>query len=292
MKTPHKILIITSSFFALTLMAKGLSGNFEESDLVAPSTKNLSLNKPQSFPIEPILEQKFYFLAKGHQAIVFTSADGKHVLKLLKLHYPPVSLPGVSFHFTYIPFAKSLYKLFFKQKLQDQINKDFLSYTNALEKFQEESLVSYIHLAESSHLGKMIQCYDKRGTLHLLPADKTCFLIQKNVPSLQGTLKQFLAENKIEEAKLVLQNLVTLLNLRMSLHFHRPTHKFYANFGCVGLKPIQYDIGNLLTEEDLHLSATEKKTIQFSFYKLKKWIEKDFPELSSYIEEITKDTDC
>ncbi len=292
MKTPYKILIITSSFLALNLLAKALSGNFEESDLIPPSTKDLTLNKPESFSVESVLDQKFYFLAKGHQAIVFTSADGKHVLKLLKLHYPQISLPGVSFHFTHIPFAKSLYKLLFKEKLQGRINKDFISYTNALEKFQEESLVSYIHLAESSHLDKRIQCYDKRGTLHVFSADKTCFLIQENVPSLQGTLKQFLFENKIKEAKIVLQNLVTLINLRASLHFYRPTHKFYANFGCVGLKPIQYDIGNLLRAEDLHLAAPEEKSIQFSFYKLKKWIEKDFPELSSYIEELTKDTDC
>ncbi len=288
MKLPFKALIIASSFLLVSQVPIFLNGNFSGSDLILAESNEFE-NRPASFSVDPILDQKFYFLAKGHQAFVFVSQDKQYVLKLLKLHYPQVHLPGVSFRFSPIPFANTFYRIFFKQELQKQARRDFKSYLNAIDKFKEESLVSYIHLTESFDLKKNIQCYDKTGILHSFPADKTCFLIQKNVPSLESTLHFLIEENKIDDAKVILKNLIDLIHLRKKLGFHEPTNKFHANFGCVGLRPVQYDIGKLLTKEDLQIDSQDEKFKDISIYKLRKWIKKDFPSLIDYLDELQKD---
>ena len=292
MKLRYKILIGTVSFFTLNLICKGLNGNFDVEELIKPSKKgsiwDTSIGK--SFDIDSLLKQKFHYLGKGHQAFAFVSEDGQYVLKLFKPHYPHIEFWGESFNFTYIPFSKWLYKVVAKEAFEQRLKEDFTSYVNAYTTFKDESLVEYLHLAETSDLKEPLQLFDKINVLREFDANNTCFLIQKKVEPLQSTLQNLLKEGKMADVRGMLENILHLLVRRVDLGFYKPTHKFHANFGCIGLKPYQLDIGNLLTPKDLGL-AEDTKTVELttSIKKLKMWLGDHIPSLNPEVDLIIQE---
>ncbi len=291
MKLRYKILIGSVSFFTLNLICKGLNGNFDADDLVKPSKSGSAwdTSSEKAFDIQSLLKQKFHYLGKGHQAFAFTSEDGKYVLKLFKPHYPHLEFWGESFNFTYIPFSKWLYKVVAKEAFAKRIKEDFISYVNAYTSFKDESLVEYLHLAETSDLKLPLQLFDKINVLRNFDSNTTCFLIQKKVEPLQVTLKNLLKEDKITEVRCVLEKLLHLLERRVELGFYKPTHKFHANFGCIGLEPYQLDIGNLLTPKDLGLAeGTQTIDLTTSVKKLKIWLGDHIPSLNAEVDEIVR----
>jgi hypothetical protein len=282
-------------FLAVGYICKSLNGNFDTKDLLPPTPSHSiwDVSQEESMAnIQTVLKQKFTFLGKGHQAFAFVSEDGNYVLKLFKPHYPHIETLGMSLNFTYIPFAKALYRLFAKEKYQTRIEEDLTSYVNALHKFKKESCLEYIHLAHTDHLHTQMQIFDKNGIIRKLDADSTCFLLQRKVTPLEDTLKKLLSENNIEQARLVTQKLIDLLSLRFSLGFYKPTHKFHANFGCVGLEPVQLDVGRLLSKEDLHLENSPwKPDMAISLKKLYIWMEGHVPALIPHVTDLLQVTE-
>ncbi len=290
MRFHNKALICTTCFLALNWVCKTLNGHFDINDLVKPKERGSAWDvssKETSFDHQSVLKQKFHFLAKGHQAFAFVSDDGKYILKLFKPAYPRPCILGVPIDFSFFPFSKVLYQFFSKEIFQKRINKDLTSYANAFNKFKEESLLEYAHLTNTSDLKTDIKFFDKIGILRTLEADSTCFIIQKRAISLENTLTALLQENKVNEAKLILKRLFRLISLRKELGFKKATNKFHANFGCVGLQPVQYDVGKLLTAEDFGLSQEEADSlVDLSVPKLTIWLHKNYPSLSEYLEEL------
>ncbi len=290
MRLRYKLLLGAAGFFTLNFVCKSLNGNFDPAELLKPSRSGSvwdTSSEKNAFDIESLLSQEFRYLGKGHQAFAFVSADDKYVLKLFKPHYPHLEFWGESFNFTFIPFSKLFYRLAAKDAFNKRIADDFTSYVNAYNTFKEESLVEYLHLADTSHLKKRLKLFDKIGILRNFDPNTTCFLVQRKVEPLQDVLRKLQKENKIEEIKTVMQGLLGLLSKRVEKRFYKPTHKFHANFGCVGLKPIQLDIGNLLTPEDLKLvDYTLPKDLNISLKKLRVWLNDHFPELKEELEEV------
>lgn len=291
MKLRYKIAIGTVSFFAINLICKGLNGNFDSNDLVKPfkSGSAWDTSSEKSFDIHSLLKQKFYYLGKGHQAFAFVSEDGEYVLKLFKPHYPHLEFWGESFNFTYIPLSKWFYKTIAKEAFYNRIREDFTSYVNAYTMFKEESLVEYLHLSETSDLKDSIQLFDKINVLRNFDPNTTCFLIQRKVEPLQVTLMNLMKEDKMGEVRIVLEKLLQLLDRRVELGFYKPTHKFHANFGCIGLQPFQLDIGNILTLKDLGLEENTKTIdLDTSIKKLRLWLRDHLPTLNAEVDEILR----
>lgn len=290
MKLRSKILTSGLCFLLVGHICKTLNGNFDTKDLLSP-TESGSIwdvsDENCSIDVSKLLDQKFTYLGKGHQAFAFASEDGKYVIKLFKPHYPHIETSKTSLNFTYIPFAKWIYRTWEQKKYQERIKEDLTSYVNALHSFKEESCLEYIHLAKTSHLHTKIKLFDKIKVLRELDADSTCFLIQRKVDPLEQTLQKLLDENRIDDAKIVIQKLTRLLSHRFSLGFYKPTHKFHANFGCVGLEPVQLDVGRLLSKEDLGIpNSPWKPDIQVSMKKLRIWMEGHVPALVPHVSDL------
>lgn len=281
----HKKTVFTlSCLIAITLFSLTNRSSFVVRDLMLPTETGScwdTSSMEKEFDAKAILSQKFRFLGKGHQAFAFVSEDGEYVLKLFKPHYPRFQLFGQAFNLTPIPFAKWIYRTLHSKEFQQGIQEDFISYINARTKFQKESLVDYLHLAKTSHLQTKLQIFDKKGSLHTLAADDTCFLLQRKVTPLLEFLQTKTKEGKKEEIKIVFQNLTNLLARRAELGFCKPTHKFHINFGCIGLEIFQLDIGRLMTAEDLQLDPTQypSQTLENSKVKLKDWVLSYCPQL-------------
>lgn len=284
-RTQVSLALLALFLGALTL--KSLDKTLDVNDLVLPAEagSEWDTSARETFPIQEILNQKFYFLGKGHQAYAFASEDGQYVLKFFRYYYPKITLPFLSFRATHIPFFKEVYQLFAGEKRYEQRKLDFKSYINAFDQFKNESLLEYLHLASTSHIHKKITVFDKRDNLVTLDADTSCFLVQKRADPIEDTIKMLLKENRQEEAKLVLKKLIDLVNYRHSLGFYRATTKFRENFGCVGLEPVQIDVGMLLSREELGLDPlTPDPNIEKGCKRMDLWIESAFPELVGSID--------
>jgi len=288
MKFRYKFVVGAAVFFGLNLLCKGLTGNFDPDELVIPSPPGSKWDTSaleQNFPINTFLKQKFQYLGKGHQAFVFASEDGEYVVKLFKPHYPHIELFGKSFNFTTLPFSRWLYRTFLPNDFAQGKKRDLISYYNAKTIFQEESLTEYVHLTATSHITEKLRLFDKIHIARELDPNTTCFVIQKRVEPLNSVFTRLLKEGKSDEIRVIMQGLKKLLLRRAELGLYKPSHKFHVNFGCYGLTPVQLDIGNLVTPQDLDLDLPSMDG-QVSLQRLKAWADLRYPALSPFVDEI------
>lgn len=288
MKFRYKCVIGAAVFFGLNLLCKGLTGNFDPEELVVPTNPGTRWDTScleQNFPIDTFLQQKFQYLGKGHQAFVFASEDGQHVIKLFKPHYPHIECFGRSFNFTTLPFSRWLYRIFSAQNFIQGKERDLISYYNARTLFQEESLTEYVHLTTTFNIKGKLSLSDKIHISRELDPNTTCFVVQKRVEPLNSVFTRLLKEGKTEEIRTIMQGLKKLLLRRAELGLYKPSHKFHVNFGCYGLTPIQLDIGNLVTPQDLGLDLPGMDG-QVSLQRLKAWADLRYPALSPFVDEV------
>ncbi len=290
MKKPLKILIYVSVFFMLNAACKKLTDNFSTNHLIKPASQDSKWNLHQdSLLSSTALKQTYKYLDKGKQAHVFISEDGQHILKLLKPAHPHFAISILSKSYSIglstLPFAQSLSSFFYEKKQNEQRDLDFLSYTNSFNLLKEETELEYLHLAETDHLQQKLTIYDKIGVLHTLDLDKTCFILQKKADLLYPTLAALILKNELEKAKILIDNFVHLSFQFIDKDIVNPT-TIEKNFGCIGLKPVQIDVGRVLTALDLGKTPRiEPEHIYRSTRHMKKWLTVKSPPLCQYLEE-------
>ena len=290
MKKPLKFFIYAFVFFTLNIGCKHLTNNFSINHLIKPASKDSKWNSfEKSKPLPCLLNQNYRYLDKGKQAHVFISEDGNYILKLLKPASPHFNVPllgkSYSIGFSTLPLAQTLSSFFYQEKQKKQIEVDFQSYTNSFTLLKEETELEYLHLTETDYLCQKLKIYDKIGILHTIDLDKTCFILQKKANLLYPTLNALIQENEIDKAKILIDNFVRLSFQFINKGIINPT-TIEKNFGCIGLKPVQIDVGRILTAADLNI---EKEPSPESIYRstrhMKKWLANKNPSLFQYLEE-------
>jgi hypothetical protein len=296
MKMSHKITVCIFSFLALNFLCKSLTDDFSTNYLIHPAPKESKWNTGTPPPeLEPLLDQKYTYLAKGKQAYVFLSEDKTHVLKLFKPLAPFINLPlfGKNFHIglAKIPFVKALTidpKSPGYLKTRDM---EFQSYINSFFLLPEETKLEYLHLAETDCLKKKLKVYDKIGVLHTIDLDSSSFLIQKKTDLLYPTLSKLLKNKETEQAKVLLKNFVEFYFQLIEKDIFNPT-TLEKNLGCSSdLKPVQIDVGRVLRPQDLKLADLEVPLTQIykSTSHMKKWLKSRSPELYVYLKQIEEE---
>jgi hypothetical protein len=295
MKKSYKILLCVVSFFSVNFLCKTLTDDFSTHFLITPAEMD-SEWASQEVPhnLKSLLGQKYTYLAKGKQSYVFVSEDGDHVLKLFK-PLPPfiaVSFFGKTFHIglAKIPFANLLLIDPKSPSYQQARDLEFRSYLNSFSLLPEETKLEYLHLAATNHLQKKLTIYDKIEVLHQIDLDSTSFLIQRKTDLLYPTLANLLNSKETDKAKLLLKNFVEFYFDLIEKGIVNPT-TIEKNLGCLDLKPIQIDVGRILTSQDLKLSSSEVPLTQIyhSTSHMKKWLRTRSPELLVYLKQIEEE---
>ena len=268
---------------------KHLTDNFSINHLIKPASKTSKWANfdTESHPAE-LLKQNYRYLDKGKQAHVFISEDGKHILKLLKPFHPRfnISILGKSYPIgiSSIPLAQTLFSFFYKEEQEKHREIDFQSYTNSFTLLKEETEIEYLHLAQTDHLQQTLNIYDKIGILHTLDLDNTCFILQKKANLLYPTLHNLIEKNEVENAQILIDNFVHLSFQFINKGIINPT-TIEKNFGCIGLKPVQIDVGRVLTGSDLNKEEEiSPDQIYRSTRHMKKWLSSKAPLLCKYLE--------
>ncbi len=215
-------------------------------------------------PLPEVLNQPFYFLGSGVQFYVFLSEDQTAVLKVFK-HYHFGLKSTLLRHF---PFTKNAI-----DKRKQRIDALFSSALLAYHELPEKTGVFFLNL-NPKHDYPTITIYDKIGIKWTLNLNTTPFLLQKKATPLLSYL-----DAHPRDAKTILDSLFACIAHRENLYITNTDPRIQRNFGIHEGEVIEIDVGSFVKTPQLANSCFSK-----GMTPLKKWIEKNAPELDDFFE--------
>lgn len=179
-----------------------------------------------------ILSQKFTFLGEGAQAIAFQSEDGKHVLKLFKMR-------------RFTPSWKDQLCPHTVRRRLRNLHWVFNGYKNGYQDLRNETGLVWIHLAKTDYLHQMLTLIDREGKEHRIDADTTEFVIQEKAELIFNRLSRLHKAGKTAELERAISSICALVKRRIDMGYADRDKAVSNNYGFVGDRPIQLDIGRL-----------------------------------------------
>ncbi len=252
-----------------------------------PAWSVTPLNEREDEKIRKILNQPFTYLSKGAQSYVFESQDKEYVIKFFRVSH--IEAPR---WLTSLWLPRSL-ENWRKEKIgikEAKRIKDFTSYKMAYEEMQEESGLLYIHLNKTdktdSVLGHKATLFDKIGIKHTVDLDKMEFMVQKKATLFYPTLEKWLAAGQKEKVQKGIEQLLELFSKRRALKIADKDPDLKSNFGFIGEKPIQFDMGRFKRGEN---SSKKNESLRDEMIRLtdelKLWLKKRDPVLAEELEQ-------
>ncbi|MBP9840805.1 MAG: hypothetical protein KBC64_00075 [Simkaniaceae bacterium] len=248
---------------------------FYESRIVA----NLPNREEWESPITPpegALLQPYYYLGCGGQSFVFTSEDGKFVLKFFKHHR----------------WKKTLWNILHGRSEEERVysrDHSLRSAIYALKYLPSESRVEYVHLNTGDHQLPTVTCIDRLTRVHHFDLNKYQFLLQRKGCTLKEQLLKRKKKGDLEGAK---QDIKNTLNLYIACHQkgienHDP--KVLRNFGFFKDTPIVIDSGALWEYLGENPAPIPIEKMKKETQSLIKWAKIHYPPLTQTIEEWIND---
>lgn len=279
--------ILCAVMYALGRLYFHLTGGFTigniTSDFAYRSDLDIRpLTTMEQQQLDQALNQSYHYLGKGCQSYVFLSEDKNYVIKFFK--YQRFRLQPWLEYFPPLP-AIVKYKEEKKEKKQQKLDYFFKSWKVAFENLKEETGLLYVHLNKTDHLQRVLIIYDKLGRSHQVNLDQLEFCVQGRAEMLCSKLMQFREKQEHSKARLLLQNLLTLILSEYHRGFADNDHALMQNTGVVNEKPIHIDVGQFVQNEEIKNPSMYKQELFTKMYKFKLWVKESYPELFDYLEE-------
>jgi hypothetical protein len=225
--------------------------------------------------VSSVLQQPFYYLAKGAQCYTFASEDGSVVLKFFRHHRAEPLLGDLRF-----PFLEKKRIRYEKKRI-----KDFNSYALAYRLFKEESGLIFLHLHKGDLPLPQITLYDKIGVRHQLDLKNVEFILQKKAQLIYPTFAHWIKTHRMETCERALSSLVSLLICRCQKGIFDKDPDLNSNFGFLEDIPIQIDVGRFSKDNRRRDISIYRDEIQRITDHLKQWLYRERPPLSAFLEE-------
>lgn len=219
--------------------------------------------------VNQILAQPFYYLAAGKQSYVFSSEDGKTILKLFKHHHFGFSNTLLS----KLPFTATLIQER-ERRLQPLLKSTLIAYL----RLPIETGVFYLHLEKTRDLHPTITLYDKIHIAHQLKLDDADFVLQRYAEPTKERLTRLLNQGKIEEARACIDQLTRFMMDCSLKGIKNKDPKILENTGFYQDTPQILDIGSLTLRKksnNPHPELTLKAKIK---RQLSAWASKNYPQ--------------
>lgn len=182
--------------------------------------------------LEQIFSKPFKFLGEGAQAFAFESSDEKYVLKFFKMRrFTPSWQDCLCPHVV-------------KRRLKN-LKWVFNGYKIGYDEFRKETGLVFIHLAKTDHLKQKVIVLDEKGHEHQIDLDKTEFILQEKAELIFHRLAKLYAEGNVAKAEKAIASVLDLVKLRVTKGYADRDKAVSNNYGFVGDKAIQLDIGRL-----------------------------------------------
>lgn len=239
-----------------------------------------SLTPQDSGEIAAILDQPFYYLAKGAQSYVFVSKDGQTVIKFFRIYHlqPPLWLKALS-----LPLPLQPYQIRKMIEKRLELDKDFQSYKIAFQDLKHETGLLYLHLNKTDHLKKRLIIYDKIGIAHPLNLDQMEFLVQKRASLIFPAIATLVQNDGVDAAKEAISALVKLLVQRCEKGIVDKDPDLNTNFGFLYNIPIQVDIGRFHRETRTRTSEDYRDELIRITDNFRQWLDQNYPPLSEHL---------
>jgi hypothetical protein len=232
--------------------------------------------------VKTALDQPFSFLKSGGQCYTFLSADGKYVLKVFKHHHMRLNSPLNRFSFP-APFDKYRLKLLGARDSPEKRLREFFSSCHlAYRQLREETALLCVHLNKTKSFNQKLTLIDKLGIAHAFDCDTLEFVLQHKAELVYSKLKTLIRNNEIESAKEHLDSLLRLIRHRSELAICNKDAVIKKNFGFLGKRAIEIDVGSYQTDLQVQRGAIYNERLLKETDSLKRWLKKHHDELYTY----------
>lgn len=254
-------------FLILLFGCKGFNTRKIHSNLPHQSQWEIALPQDEKHPLEKIFSQKFHYLGNGAQCYAFISQDQKYVLKFFKMKH----LLAKNW-LCYLPFNWIENYRFKKVTLREKrLHDTFGAHKMAYDHFKEDAGLVFIHLNKTQYLNKTVVLVDKRKKEWLLDLNTTVFILQEKADPVYSRISHLIESGNIQGAKSAIQAVLHLAHSRCQKGFVDLDSGFNNNYGFVGNRPIQIDVGRIVkTENSEHFDEVDRLT---------KWLQRHYPQL-------------
>jgi hypothetical protein len=201
-----------------------------------PEWSILPLTSAERQNLTQILSQPFHHLAGGSQSFAFESADGKYVIKFFRIK-------------RLVPRPIHCFRPKKIANRQRNLHLLFNAYKLMYEKFRKESGLVYIHLNKSKDLNLTLHVQDRINQHHVVDLDQVPFIIQEKAELLMHRLVRLKAEKKDDELEAAVSAFLGLVKQRIEAGITDLDPGIDQNYGFIGDRPIQIDVGRVYVGE-------------------------------------------
>ncbi|NGX26328.1 MAG: hypothetical protein K940chlam6_00244 [Chlamydiae bacterium] len=214
-----------------------------------------------------VLGQKFRFFGRGLQSFSFVSEDETTILKLFNNRYQR--------RISWLRFTPFQEKISYNQKKWKMA---FTSYQIAYDHLRKETGLYYVHPAKSTDCPSAV-LVDPLGIEHHIDLNKYGFALQKKATMAYPYFATCAAASDFEKAKAGFDSLFALLKGKMERGIEDRDPLIRTNFGFLGDRAVQIDIGALFYNSSLKSPEKQKEDIEKISIPLKHWLETHHPQL-------------
>ena len=226
--------------------------------------------------LDSIIGQHFHFLGHGKQMTAFESEDGLYVLKLFNPMRPLKKKWYTNWkYWRRYSSIKWISREWFQKKTR--LKKLFVRHQIAHEFLRDETGLVFVHLSPSKRICHYVHVTDQRGRIHVVALENTPFILQEKAVLVPRYLNHLVKENRFEEAHAAVSRLQTLLEKRISVGITDRIQTMENNYGFVGKKPIQIDIGRIRFNPELIKNPEEERLRILG--NLNTWLTENYPHL-------------
>ncbi len=276
------IALCVVSFIGLQRIYDYQNGGFRCSKLTSNQPPLLN---PATDEVDALLDQPFRFVGYGGTSFVFLGEDKKTILKLFKQQH--LQQKHLFWHFALpgVLDAVRFYKILNDQKKHAHKHQSFFfnSCRLGFEELKEATGLIYLCLQPNPHFAKPIQIIDGWGIPHSVDLRKTEFALQQNAELFFPYLEKLVREKNKARLQCAIDALIAHIEKRCSKGIGDRDPNLDINFGFVGEKVVEFDLGSYFLKPTLKNPLETAKELFLSTYGLQKWLEKHSPDLLDYL---------
>jgi hypothetical protein len=209
-----------------------------------------SLASKEEVFVDEILQQKFYYLAKGCHCYAFVSEDQKYVIKFHRF-----ASHLRRFSWTYRPFSYlfNARRKKIKEHNLEKLSANFKSYKDSYSDLKEETGLLLLHINRSNNLHRSITLVDKMQNEYRVLLDDMTFILQRKADLIFPKLQALIRENRIEEAKQLVSAVIHLIVACSQKGYVDNDPVLKRNYGILDDRAIHIDVGDLIQRERIKL---------------------------------------
>ncbi len=206
-----------------------------------------------------ILSQPFTYLGYGKQMTAYESADHRYVIKF----FNPRQVIKKEWFSKFSKWRRLSSMKWISEaylRREARLRRLFARYQEGFYALREESGLVYVHLNRSTAIPQSIQLIDKEGESCTLDLEEVPFVIQEKAVIASKYLKRLVAEGKTEQAQALVISLKQLFIARAEKGFTDRIQTLHNNYGFVGERAVQIDLGRLTRDHALMEGFSEEIT--------------------------------